>query len=118
MGASIPEKPAAICVISAHWLTQGSFVSTTPVPETDERIVIEGTVKSIAEKANDFGIRWVFTVEDDRGFRVWGTIPKSIDPSIGDRVRFTAKVERSSDDETFGFIKRPTKPEILPAVAA
>lgn len=91
---------------------------TAPVPETDERIVIEGVVKSIAEKANDFGVRWVFTVEDDRGFRVWGTIPKAIDPSIGDRVRFTAKVERSSDDETFGFIKRPTKPEILPAVAA
>ena len=31
----------------------------------------------------------------------------------GDRVRFTAAVERSEKDETFGFFKRPTKAEPL-----
>ena len=34
MGKSVKEKPNAILVISAHWLTQGTFVSTNPTPET------------------------------------------------------------------------------------
>lgn len=34
LGASIVEKPNAILVVSAHWLTRGSFVSVTPKPET------------------------------------------------------------------------------------
>ena len=34
LGKSVKEKPNAILVISAHWLTQGTFVSTTNAPET------------------------------------------------------------------------------------
>ena len=34
MGKSVVEKPNAILVVSAHWLTQGTFVSTNPSPET------------------------------------------------------------------------------------
>jgi 4,5-DOPA dioxygenase extradiol len=34
MGKSVTEKPNAILVVSAHWLTQGSYVSTTSAPET------------------------------------------------------------------------------------
>ena len=34
LGKSVTEKPNAILVISAHWLTQGTFVSTTNAPET------------------------------------------------------------------------------------
>ena len=34
MGKSVTEKPNAILVVSAHWLTQGTFVSTNPSPET------------------------------------------------------------------------------------
>ena len=33
VGNLIGEKPKAIMVVSAHWLTQGSFVSTTEHPE-------------------------------------------------------------------------------------
>jgi 4,5-DOPA dioxygenase extradiol len=32
-GTTLP-RPEAILVISAHWLTKGSFISSTPVPET------------------------------------------------------------------------------------
>jgi len=31
----------------------------------------------------------------------------------GDRVQFSAKVSRSEDDPSFGFISRPTKAKII-----
>ncbi len=34
MGKSVEEKPNAILVVSAHWLTNGTYVSTNPTPET------------------------------------------------------------------------------------
>jgi 4,5-DOPA dioxygenase extradiol len=34
MGKSLEKKPDAVLVVSAHWLTRGSFVSTTSKPET------------------------------------------------------------------------------------
>jgi 4,5-DOPA dioxygenase extradiol len=34
MGNSFQQKPDAILVVSAHWLTRGSYVSTTSYPET------------------------------------------------------------------------------------
>lgn len=93
-------------------------------------------------------------VEDDRGFRVYGTVPKKLADDEGSalvrwpdgreerlsgqdlyyrdeggeivesdegfgadsRVSFTAQVERSSRDESFGFFKRPTKAARLDTV--
>jgi 4,5-DOPA dioxygenase extradiol len=34
MGSTLQQKPDAILVVSAHWLTRGSYVSTTSYPET------------------------------------------------------------------------------------
>ena len=34
IAAALKQKPKAILVISAHWLTKGTFVSTTDKPET------------------------------------------------------------------------------------
>lgn len=48
-------------------------------------------------------------VELDNGNRVFGTMPAAINVSKGDRVQFDAAVERSKDDDHFGFFKRPTK---------
>jgi len=49
-------------------------------------------------------------VRDDRGFKVWGSLPTAVsDISIGDRIMFDAKVEVSTKDECFGFVKRPSK---------
>jgi len=85
------------------------------VPVTDERILITGEVVKIAVQENDFGFRDVMTVEDDRGFRLWGSVPSSLD--IEDiknkRITFTAKVTQSDRDPKFGFFKRPTKAEMF-----
>lgn len=83
------------------------------IPAIEGRIVIEGEVVSTKWQESDYGGRLVFTVKDDRGFLVWGTVPSSIQPERGDRVRFTATVTRSDRDESFGFAKRPTKAEVI-----
>lgn len=111
-----------------------------PVPESDKRLTVEGTV---------LGIKWVegfgynasdipkMIVEcDGEGgvFKLYGTMPDSISDEImkhrdegaakceglrdiinrlHPRVRFTARLERSRDDDHFGFFKRPTKGEVL-----
>ena len=69
-------------------------------------------------------------VKDDRGFKVYGTVPRSIieqgaesticlgeehwnyEDLKGQRVTFTATVQASNDDDKFGFFKRPTKAAI------
>lgn len=117
--------------------------AATPVIEG--KIQITGTVLSTKFVDNDFGGALKMLVADDRGFKVWGTVPSSIasqgyhdvkltDEATGSReyaewiatpfackgakVTFSATVERSRDDESFGFFKRPTKASVLemPAV--
>ncbi len=34
LGKSVTQQPNAILVVSAHWLTQGTYVATTPTPQT------------------------------------------------------------------------------------
>lgn len=92
-----------------------------PVPTGKVRI--EGEVVSEYWKENAYGSRHVMIVKGD-GWKVWGSVPNSLESSYdydtnkvtpgidkGDRVAFTATVT-VSDDESFGFYKRPTKPEI------
>lgn len=54
-------------------------------------------------------------VKDERGFRVWATVPSSA-PCVdlrGLNVEFTATLEQSHDDESFAFGKRPSKFKVL-----
>ena len=85
-----------------------------PVPH-NERIEVTGIVASTDTRQNDYGVRHIWTVETDRGFKLWGTIPKALvgDAKVGDTVRFTAKLERSDRDETFGFYSRPSKASVV-----
>lgn len=91
--------------------------TAAPVPVTDERLEVTGTVLSTRwQDGYAYGDRvFKMLVKDDRGFKVWGTVPRSLgyDLERGTKVRFTAAVEQSNDDETFGFFKRPTKAEVL-----
>lgn len=79
-----------------------------PVP--NGKLVVTGEIVKVDLKVNNFGSREVMTVKDDRGFSVWGTQPKSLyEAKVGDRVTFTATLERSDRDEFFGFFSRPSK---------
>jgi hypothetical protein len=73
------------------------------------RVVITGEIVSSKAVESYYGTQYKMLVKDDRGFKVWGTVPSAICGTKGNRVEFTATVEPSKDDEYFGFYKRPTK---------
>ena len=96
--------------------------NASPVP-TGKGIEIVGEVVSVKWKENSYGGRLVMVVKHDDGWAVWGTVPSSIEIvehdgqgtrglERGDTVKFVANIEES-DDETFGFFKRPRKAEIV-----
>ncbi len=78
-----------------------------PVPEG--RIEISGEVQSAKWKDTPYGYSMKMLVLDDRGFKVYGSVPSAAtdDVKTGVRISFLASVERSEDDEYFGFFKRP-----------
>lgn len=86
-------------------------------PVIEGRIVITGKILSVKERFSAYGSVLKITVKDDRGFKVWGTLPSAIagQGCKGRRVTFTATVKASDDDETFGLYSRPVKAELLDA---
>lgn len=109
-----------------------------PIPSDvlEGRARITGQILSLKWKDDPYGGRFVTTIRDDRGFKVWGNATDPIliaaFPQAGEgfqpgaesqaafiayrirkgaeiRVVFTAAVTVSDDDECFGFFKRPTK---------
>lgn len=82
------------------------------------RIAITGIVLAFKLQSSQFGDTLKMLVQDDRGFRVWGSVPKSLDDAEREnRITFTATVTASDRDAKFGFFKRPTKAEILEEAA-
>lgn len=78
------------------------------------RQVITGIVLAMKWQDSYYGSTLKMMVQDDRGFRVWGSVPSSLSPEREDRISFTATVEQS-DDTKFGFFKRPTKASVVNA---
>lgn len=100
--ASRPPKPA----------------DPTPVPVVEGRHEITGKVLTVREQASQFGYQLKMLVQveaaDGAAYKVWGTVPRSIDTvERGAQVSFTATVERSKDDENFGFFKRPANAAVV-----
>jgi hypothetical protein len=103
----------------------------TVAPWAAGRQVVEGRIVSSKWKESDYGRTNKLVVETAEGRRIYVTAPSPIwvsenEPNvlgeqghehgrcaIGDRLRFTVKVEPTTDDPTFAFGSRPTKGEIL-----
>jgi hypothetical protein len=87
------------------------------VPVAEGRGEVVGEVLTVKTQDSFYGYGRVevkMLVADDRGFKVWGTLPAALaDANRGSRVRFTATLQQSRDDEAFGFFKRPAKAELL-----
>jgi hypothetical protein len=92
-----------------------------PVPNDGKRIVVQGQVLSTRQDEgftyHSYVTKALVLVTNAAGesFKLWGTLPGAIENAqVGDVVRFTARLQRSDKDESFGFWSRPTKPEIVP----
>jgi hypothetical protein len=77
------------------------------------RVEVEGVLVAKKSVETGFGSSLKALIEGD-GWKVWGTLPTALyGVEKGDRVAFTATVERSADDAGFGFYKRPTGARIV-----
>ena len=86
----------------------------TAAPVPTGRTEIEGTVAKVAQIETQYGRTLKMRVVSDAGWAVWGTCPRDINRvEVGERVRFTATVTPSPEDELFGFYKRPMNAEVL-----
>jgi hypothetical protein len=87
--------------------------AASPVPVTAGRVRVEGVVLSIKQpdEYSQFPQRKML-VKHATGYKLWGSVPSNLSVEKGDTVSFVAQVSRSTDDEKFGFFKRPTNAEI------
>lgn len=99
--------PRDAAAAAAKGAQEAEYEAAEPCPTG--RVAITGDVLTTKLQEGYYGDTWKMLIKDDRGFKVWGSIPSSLDVSRGDRVTFMAAVEPSEDDEKFGFFKRPTK---------
>ena len=103
------EKQAA-----AMWRIAARIDAEAAEPKAEVpsgRMAVTGVIVSTKLVENMYGVTLKMLVKDDRGFKVFGTVPASIEDeaSNGSRVTFTATLERSRDDVNFGFFSRPAK---------
>ena len=110
--ARAKERLATKAEREAQWKTEAA--NLPPVPETDERIDVVAEILSTKEVEGMYGWQTKALYKTDVGYKLWGSVPSKIsEAKKGDRVQFSAKVSRSEDDPSFGFISRPTKAKII-----
>ena len=89
-----------------------------PAELLNGRHAIKGEILTTKFQASMYGDVLKMLVKDERGFKVWGTAPNALwedhSGSVkGMIVEFSAAIEVSNDDDTFGFYKRPTKVSVV-----
>lgn len=80
-----------------------------PVPTG--RIAVTGEVLTVKGQDTSFGYVTKMLVRAEGGYKLWGTVPRSIldDITVGNTVAFIATLKPSPDDAKFGFYSRPSK---------
>ena len=126
-GKLSPKQGAAVLKIidgdiakKAEWAAKRAAETAEAEAIVNGKQVITGVVLTVKTQEGYSGDTLKMLVRDDRGFKVWGSVPKSLSDAAweaetrvnGSRVQFSANVEASEDDNKFGFYKRPTKAEL------
>lgn len=99
------------CVYDAYRVREVANIPQSPCPTG--LMVITGTILSTKWQSSPYyghSGTLKMVVMDDRGFKVYGTVPASLDNGEelkGQRVTLTATVTPSHNDENFGFYSRP-----------
>jgi hypothetical protein len=114
--AQVNAVRAAVIRDRNHAIEKANKVTEPKVDVVVGKIQISGEILSTKYVDSQFGSTLKMLVRDNRGFKVWGSVPRSIDGQgdlRGRNVQFTATVEASKDDSTFGFFSRPTQARIV-----
>lgn len=108
-------KAAVIRADAEDWYNVRTAPEPDPVeiPDLPKRSTFTGTVLGLKEKETRYGYVTKMVFRDDRGFKLYGTVPSALfdgeSELRGSRVEFDAAVTVSDDDPCFGFFSRPTK---------
>lgn len=117
------EAPRREALSRAEEARQAAYDAAECIPEGDWE-VLTGEILSVRVEDNCFSRSPYDTLtkmlfQDDRGFKVWGTLPRAAeDCEKGSRLSFRAQLTASKDDPKFGFFKRPSKVHIEMEVTA
>jgi hypothetical protein len=96
-----------------QWESDRADEQSNAEPVPTGRAQVSGKILTIKSVDSQWGTSIKFLLKSDRGFRIWGTLPRSLDDAdVGSVVQFEAQIEPSPDDPAFGFFKRPTKATI------
>jgi hypothetical protein len=110
---SLSEKQVAAAFKVASDIAKNATLPVIEVPEG--RQTVEGEIISIKEYFNSYtgGTDLKMLVLDPRGFKVFGSIPRTItaEAERGVKVRFDARLK--AKELGFGFFKRPTNAEVI-----
>lgn len=114
-GATVTDRQIGIAAsIIPAYQREIAHLAKPKTPVVCGRVRITGKVVSTKQQHTRYGTVTKVTVHDDRGFRVWGTLPSAVwDADPGDVIAFTATVSISDRDPEFGFFKRPADAEYV-----
>jgi hypothetical protein len=114
-------KDAEFTAKRAQWAAERAAEDAAQphAPCPTGRMDVSGKVLTVREPDRSARFpAWKMLVLDDRGFKVWGTVPNAlftygVAPGRGDRVAFTAEVQQSDRDPEFGFYSRPSAARVV-----
>jgi hypothetical protein len=111
--AKIPARAG----LEAARAVQAAAALDIPANIIDQRVLIRGEIVSIKEVEGNFGLQTKMLIVHADGWKLWGTMPSAARAQRGDKVSFTAKVQKSNNDPKFGFFSRPTGFEVFETFA-
>jgi hypothetical protein len=96
------------------------MANAKPVPVIAGRVLVTGEVLTVKEQEGFYGIQTKMLVKAADGWKVWGTVPSALIGEVerGSVVEFSASLQKSDNDEYFGFFSRPSKAKVIKALAA
>jgi hypothetical protein len=85
---------------------------TADCPNDTSRHTVTGTVESIKEVSDYYGLTNKLLAEIDGGYKLYGTCPSTIvNANPGDRIQFDCRI--NFKNAGYGYISRPTKANII-----
>ena len=96
-----------------HWSEQDEQRAAEDADADDApsgRVEVQGVVLNTKYQESDYGSTLKMLVKDERGFRVWTTVPSSMmGIDTGSPVHVKVTLTPSDDDAKFAFGKRPSE---------